>query len=298
MKIKLLNVFFCSFFLLCLFFIINISLYLLKQEQAENMFAYCEQNYSEKCYQQVFDVLVPELLVYSAKRNGQELLFAKMSKAPHWHPFLNFETSDGVIFYTELHKNIANYDFEFSKVMMIEFNLDIHHFSNNDSYYDKYSFTEIEKLKEKDKKAIVYYAPKHISEKFVDILLNEYSDTVSGLNLFLDISEQSELFKTVEILKKISDKYVLVSRNSFFIGQHKLNNVSEYYRGDISDGILILSYINKKQLDEYSISYQQDTNKIFRGKKVKYFKVIEKLPQSDIHWVVTITEKFRQILKK
>ena len=183
------------------------------------------------------------------------------------------------------------------------FNLKVYDFYNPEPYAEYFIpvdfFILLDSLKAKKEKAVLYLNLKRLEGRFIEHLFSSYSDLISGFNLSIEIDNIEQMQNAIKLLDKINEKFILVSRSTIQ-GENLVCNSydTKYYRGDICGDVLLLSYVNKKEVDEYSISLQQDTRKYFSGKRVRYFKPEFELPESDIHWAVMATEIVKQKYKK
>lgn len=253
---------------------------------------------------QYFDILIPRLLLYDLKRDEKNVDYAKMSLDPVWHPFFSFKNSTVFIHYAEPQESLQNYHIEYYKVHVNElFKLKVYGFYNPDPYSEYFIpidfFHTLDNLKNKNEKAVLYLNLKRLDGRFIEHLFSSYSDSISGFNLSIEIDNIEQLKNAVSLLNIIDEKFILVSRSTVQ-GENLVCNSydTKYYRGDICGNVLLLSYVNKKEVDGYSISLQQDTRKYFSGRRVRYFNPEFDFPPSDIHWAVTITEIVKQKYKK
>lgn len=297
-KTKILLLFVC---LIPLFFIFEFSIYEYTQaKNKENISKECLYPDTEKCSKSAFELLLPKMLIHNAEKDKKQLNFAKFGASPLWHPFYNFKISNEYVHYSEFYnKPLVEQNNDYYKFLINDFyGIGIQNFkiskSNSKEQIQKSFFNSIQKIKETNKKAILQLDLKKYDEKFINTIFDEYTDTITGINLFWEFDNYNEILNFLKLLDKINENYVLVSRTSQLESYNKLAIETKYYKGNIYDATIILSYVNKKQLDKYNISMQQNTDKILSGEKIKFFRPFVSTPKSDIHWTVTITEIFKE----
>lgn len=297
-KTKILLLFVC---LIPLFFIFEFSIYEYTQaKNKKNILKECLYPDTRECSKSAFELLLPKMLIYNAEKDKKPLNFAKFGSSPVWHPFYNFKISNEYIHYSEFQNEpLVEQNNDYYKFLINDFyGINIQNFKFSESKLkeqtQKSFFSSMQRIKETNKKAILQLDLKKYDEKFINKIFYEYTDTITGINLFWKFDNYNEMLNCLKLLDKINENYILVSRTSQLESYNKLAIETKYYKGDIYDSTFVLSYVNKNQLDKYNISMQQNTDRIFNGEKIKFFRPFVAIPKSDIHWTVTITEIFKE----
>lgn len=284
------------FSILFLFFVCSIGVYLFKQKHNGKMISYCSENDSKACYVQMFELLLPELVIYNIQKDNQELALVKFSRTPAWVPHIALQTVETFLI---LHNKPLYIPID---IILQEWNTEIFEYElspsklQNDSQ-DEF-WKQLNKLKSSNKKAFIQLDVLDLDNEFCEKVM-EYSDIITGFLVFLHIENANNIIESQKILKTIEEKYVLTSRNSYYndLSIPKLIS-TRYYKGLVYDSTLALSFVNKNSIDNYQISPQQNTDKIYRGEKVHGHRSIHKIPKGDIHWTVTVTETVKQKYKQ
>lgn len=287
--------------------------YIFTQKTNEKMVEYCLQNNSDDCYKRMFERLLPRLLIYNVKKDGKELPLSKVDKTPTWVPFLAYSEADAFIrfFDFSLHFPIGHIFYETKLREKYGFpTIEIAYWTDADKG-DAYStlFQVLDDYKKKNKKLFLKIDVSTLSEDFAKKLI-EYNDILTGILLYVHLEKTSDVVLIKNILDILDETFVLTSRNSdygdgdtLFINTRNIYKLkkeisSKYYDGFLYNNTLILSLINKNLIDSSALYINQNTDALYTGEKVKGHRAIYKTPKSDIHWVVTITGIFKQLLNK
>ena len=283
------------------------------QKKNNKLIAYCSQNNTKECYTKMFELLLPELLIYNVQKDKKELALLKYDKTPTWNTFLTYEQSDAfVVFYSiALHTpiNITDYQNRVSKYFQLKL-YELHQIENKQLKENQQNLLNLlDELRQNKQKIVLKLDILNLNNDFFSKIL-EYKDVINGFLIFLHLDNPRDIIEAKKFLKQINKNYVLTSRNSDYgngdvlflnttnMYKEKSNINTKYYNGYIYDSTLILSFINKELIDEYKISMQQNTDKVYTGEKVHGHRPLYKTPKSDINWVVTITEIIKDKLKK
>ena len=296
-----------------LYLVFEVSNYFCVQKNNEKLVSYCSVNETKECYHKMFERILPELLVNDVFAEDKALSLVKLDKTPVFNTSYVYKKSSEFVYFFDksLHSPITHTIYE-DKIEE-KFKLNVFSFSydsekqKNDKLSEMFDFFNY--CRETGRSVALKIDVRTLNNKLINEIL-EYSDVINGLLIILHLEQQSDIIESKNVLKLINNKYVLTSRNSDYgdAGSLHLNprNLykakkiipTKYYRGVLYDSTLILSYVNKNIVDKYNISLLQNTENLYTGKKVNGHRSFYAVEKSDVHWAVTITEKFRQLLKK
>ena len=322
MKKKLLGIVIGIFALLFVYFFVEISTYLIRQSENKKMVQYCSQNNSEECFTRMFELMLPKILINRVWIDGFETDLIKLdhtsrvdsavalAKASN---LIGYGVLDDVQYEVEYARLFNHYSYAFDCGVDSNFNTgdrlckfsseciasDDFLIMNQVSSGNVHTFEQ--KLKELnlwDKKVFVKM---DVAEADIIALpeLIKNSDKLTGFNIGLHIRTPKAIIEKIKLLDEINKKFVLVSRNPLYVDDNFESEIvkSKYYDGISKDGIMYLSYVNKDLVDSYKISWQQDTDKYYRDKKVSRLVYTEQVPNNDVSWVITFIEKVKAFFR-
>ena len=285
MIIKNLKILF-AIFLFCILYISYYCIdYFLYYKNSIKNIKSCEQSqddyWDEKCekdscYIKMYNLLLPKLLTYSAKINSQPI------KTRMYYPCyvlsdIALEKADALIGYGVFFDALAEEQFvyEYDKPAYA-FDCGIPFFKtrhkkcifesscigtddfilkeeNQNSSGNIHSFGQ--KLKElgfENKKVFIKMDIAGAeTEVLPDIL--KYSDNITGMSITFRLTDTKKIIKSFDILDSINEDFILIARANHFSENHK-EKKSKYLNGEIP-AVIVLSYINKNLIDEYSLNW-------------------------------------------
>ncbi len=285
---------------------------------------FCNSKDNEKCMGKAFTLLLPELLIHKAESNGKELKFWVYDWMSRFGAETAAEAASALISYGVLN------DVIYEKSYIDTFQQPVYMFDcgiakspedipgvifapeciGTDKYLinDQKSSTFVhnfgDKLKELGFEHKKIWLKMDIAGAEIEVLpdILKYSDNITGMNLALHIDNPQRIIRFIKIMKEVNKKFVLVGRHPLpeSIVQDSIM-YSKYYRGNVRDYTLELSYINKNLVSRHYISLVQDSQRLFKiGKNYKYAKNADEkiVPYNNISYVVTFTELFKEKICK
>ncbi len=306
-----------NFLIICVFiFIIYIgaefSIYNISQKSLINEIKYCETNNSVKCFDRMFELLIPKLLIYKAKENKEQIKYFKANYAQVWFPFFAYMHSSNFIHFYDSSINTGLDNYLYDKDLSTSFKLIRYKLQYNTESEKNTQIQSLMKLLEEmqknDQKTILKIEIYDLDQALFENLL-KFKDIINGYIIYLKLDSSKKIINSISILDKINRDYILVARNTdltatspcFFEYKNtytvNFKVKSRYYKGSLSNSLLILSYVKKDLLDSYKISLIQNTDKIYSGNNVLLYRPLCQTPKSDISYVVTISEIIKQKLK-
>ena len=172
--------------LFCLQIIFDFSTYYFVQKNNKNKFLYCSQNNTQECSTSLFELLLPKLLVHKVEHNNEELIYAKLSSDPVWHPFVSFENTNLFVKYSEPQKYIDNYNLDlYLTNVKNNFKLEVVNLKSDSNYCNEL-FDVLNKAKANNKKVFLHLNLIQLENNFVDNIFPKYSDIIVGINIFYE----------------------------------------------------------------------------------------------------------------
>ena len=303
-----------SFILLVfLYFSLEFISYEKAQKVNTKRLSYCRENNDSDCYKQMFELILPKLLIYDAIAYNQKLTFAKIDNSMIWYPFYIFDNTSYFIslYDVSIHSPIDNKLYEDNvgsvfkhKIFKLGYNSD----SEKEEQINKLTKL-LGKIRNENSKIILEIDIKGLDKELFSKLI-EYTDVIEGYIILLHMNSTNNIIDASQILDKINQDYILIGRNTelatanswVLLNKNKYNIRytidSKYYEGYLCNSMLILSFAKKDLFDNYHISIIQDTDKIYKGENVLFYRSIYETPKSNIHYTVTITEMIKQQIRK
>ena len=329
MKKKIfLGFFIVTLLILCYFLFVFIE-YIYTQKTNKNMITYCSENYTDECYRRMFELMVPELLINNVKIKNDNIELINLDSQTRIDIENIIKKSDallgyGIYFTSEYEDNYAetynkiayafdcgvqNYSPKSSKCLFFseciasdDFLIFDHMFTKKMQVSSGRVHTLEQKLKELNLQNKKVYIKMDIVN--ADVLgiqeLIKNSDNVLGFNLAIYIQSPKEIIERVPLLKELNKKFVLVSRTvPYRPSNSSYRIIDSKYTKNIQDGAFIyLSYVNKKIIDSYRVSFIQNSEKYYKNKKIKGMDNIDEIPLFDISWVVVVSEMFQSVVER
>lgn len=312
--------------LFSLYFSFKIGLYLRHQDNNKAQITYCSLNKEDnECFNKMFELLLPDLLLYDVKIDSKELELIRLDFSSRLTPLQTIKNSDILLGYG------IDDDIEYESTYSMLFDKpaycydcgirSINTTSPKTYFYsecigtDKYILSSLgqvsskkihtykqkyDELNLKDKKVFIKM---DIAGAEVEVLpeILEYSDNITGMLIVMHFNSGKDLIDRFKIIKALNKDFILVSRNFLWvIGKSQKQLKTKYADMTMTDGVLSLTYINKNNVDDYKISWQQDALKYYANTKIHYIANYQKETylKNNINITVTITEKLKQLAKK
>lgn len=317
MKKKILIIFLSIILLIFAYFSFVFVEYIQRQKENLSMIEYCSQNDTDDCYARMFELLLPKLLLYNAKVDNKKLEFINLDYTSRVDSIEIMKKSDLLIGYgvfsdmdyeeaysSFFKKRSYAYDcgtnFYNPKEPLSYFSsecLVTDNFLLNGQITSNNIHTLKQKIKELSLENKLIYIKMDIAEAdaigISEILKNKKN--IVGFNIALHIRDQKDIIERIQLLEQINRKYLLVARNSPFFDLNTRNYKvkTKYYNGWIHDKIIYLSYINKDFIDEYSLSFIQNTNLYYKRNGIYKYDEILYVPYGNIKWVVYFFENIK-----
>ena len=323
------------FYILLTFFIFYIigefSLYKFRQNKNKSMIEFCKQNNTNDCYTRMFELIIPKILINKASIDKKEIdLTAFDPLTVRIDSSVAFDNSDLLFGYGVYH-NTA-YEEAYSEIYdkySYAFDCGVHSFSpkhpkclffseciaSDDFLIFDHMFTKemqissgkIHSLKQKlnelnlsNKKIFIKMDVDEADATVIPEFIKN-SKNITGLNIALHIKDPAAIIERLPILDALNKDFVLIARHTIRYPYNIKSRIidSKYYKHVINTRLIYLSYINKSLLDDYSISFNQNTEKYYKEKGL-YTKdpKLEYIPLSDVHYIVTLTEKAKEVFNK
>ena len=320
MKKKLLGIVIGILALSFLYFTIVFASYFHRQNENQKMLEYCAQNNTKECYTRMFELLLPKMLINNVWVDNIEIDLVKLDHTSRIDAANALNKADNLIGYG-VYKD-TDFEVEYSRLFnnySYAFDCGLQTFNTGDKLCKFYSeciasdaflilnqqssgkiHTLEQKLKELDLWDKKVFIKMDVAEADVIALpeIIKNADKITGFNIGLHIRTPKSIIEKITLLNQINEKFVLVSRNSIFVDDNLDSEIiySKYYNGIIKDGVMYLSYINKDLVNKYKVSMIQNTDKYYKKQNVARLFYTTQVPLSDISFVVTITEKLKQLL--
>lgn len=303
-----------SFILLVfLYFSLEFISYEKAQKFNTKRLSYCRENNDPDCYKQMFELILPKLLIYNTLADNQKITYAKIDNSMIWYPFYIFDNTSYFIslYDVSIHNPVDNKLYEENvgavfkhKIFKLGYNSD----TEKEKQINKLTKL-LKRIRNENEEIIIEIDIKGLDKKLISKLL-EYTDVIEGYIILLHINNTNNIIDAIQVLDKINNDYILIGRNtelstanSWRLSNKNTYNIrytidSKYYEGYLCNSMLILSFAKKDLFDNYNISIIQDIDKIYKGENVLFYKAIYETPKSNIHFAVTITEFIKHQIKK
>ena len=251
----------------------------------------CSYEVNDECYRQLFEALLPNLLVNNAKIKGKDIVLINPNPSPILYSIYALQKSSMFL-------NINDYDNHSIMLSCLRSE------TLNIKEIEKIEFF-LENLKEKNQNIFLLINLENMHVERIKQIL-KYSDNISGIVFVFNIEQQNNLIIGKQILDIISKNFILVSRTldygyrngPFFVYKNPKKIYTKYFKGDIFGSVVYLSYINKSFVEQYSISLTQSSDKLYQGKRLRWQKTHMPMTYNDIHYFVTFSEYFKQKILK
>ena len=331
MKKKILYVLYIFLITYFLYVIIEFFTYNAKQNENKSMIEYCKQNDTNDCYARMFELMLPKILIYNARTNKKNIdLIAFDPLTVRIDSTIAFDSSDLLFGYGVYHNTAYEeaYSQRYDKYSYA-FDCGVHSFSPKHSkclFYSEciasddflifdHMFTKemqissgkVHSLKEKlnelnlqNKKIFIKMDVDEADATVIPEFIKN-SKNITGLNLALHIKDPAAIIERLPILDELNKDFVLVARHTIQYPYNIKSRIieSKYYKYVINTRLIYLSYINKSLLDDYAISLNQNTDKYYEDKGLyKNNSRLKYIPLSDIHYIITFSEKAKEIYNK
>ena len=315
--------FFLVLFIVCFYFVFD---YLFTQRNNKTQIAYCLYHDTDRCHSQMFELLLPKILVNDAYIDGKRIEFIKMDYTSRIDSMYALSNSDvllgyGVgdeISYEERYAELFDkhsYAFDcgvpffkpnqekcsFSSecIASDKFLIFDHLFTNKMQVSSGKVHSLEQKLKELNLSNKSVFIKMDIAEADIvgipEIINN--SDNILGFNIAVFLGTPADIIKRLALFDKLNEKFVLVSRTMLPYNDRLFPYEidSKYYNGGFCNGYVYFSYVNKKILDSYNIALFQDTDNFIK-KNVIYslYSKSNGLSYDNISIIVTLIERIRQ----
>ena len=322
MKKKLLGIVIGIFALLFVYFSVEVSAYFFRQFENKKLVQYCSQNNTEECFTRMFELMLPKVLINRVWIGGLETDLIKLdhtsrvdsavalAKASN---LIGYGVLDDVQYEVEYARLFNHYSYAFDCGVDSNFNTGdrLCKFSSeciaSDAFLilDQSSSGKVHTFKQKLKELNLWdkkvFVKMDVAEADVIALpeLIKNADKLTGFNIGLHIRSPKAIIERLKLLDEINEKFVLVSRNPLYVDDNFESEIvkSKYYDGISKDGIMYLSYVNKNLVDSYKISWQQNTDRYYKNKKVSRLVYTAQVPNNDVSLVVTFVEKVKEFFR-
>lgn len=297
--------------------------YFYRQNENKKMVQYCSQNDTKECYDRMFELMLPELLLYDAFIDNKPVELIKIdeeqSRIDSYYSLKNANAMLGYgVYFT------TNYEENYSELFdknSYTFDCGVHSYKpNHEKCYfyseciasDKFlifdhMFTKQmqvssgsvhtlnDKLLELNLKGKNVFVKMDVAEADVVAIpeLVKNSDSIIGVNLALYLSSPSAIIERIPVIQELNKDFILIARNLPYRhtnADYEIIN-SKYYRYIQDARYMYLSYINKKFVQKYFVSLNQNTGKYSWKGNVINLSNPNIVPVNDISLVVPITKK-------
>lgn len=281
------------FSILFLFFICSVGTYLFKQEQNEKMISYCSKNDGKDCYARMFELLSSDLVIYNVQKDNKELKLVKFDVNPAWIPFLALQKSYAFLRLYDKQTYIS------TNTIQEKYKITVYEYNQSEDKSQENFFEQLNQFKSINKKCFLELTLLNPDNEFFEKLM-EYSDNICGLLIFINIEHTNNMIETYKAPNTLKGGYILTARNSYYDVMLSIPRLipTRYYKGLIYDSTMVLSYINKDLVDNYQVSFKQNTDDFYKGEKVQGHRSLNKIPKGDVPFVVTVSEILKQKLKR
>jgi len=277
-------------------------------------------NNSDSCFCKMYNLLLPELLVYKVKSDNKDLEFVRFSWDSYIIPtivmekadfFISYGTAYNILFEDNLsafyNKRLFAYDCGVDSLDdLLENNKNII-FGSECIGTDKFILTnlgqvssqkihtlgqKLKELKAEDKKI---FMKMDIAGAEIEVIpdIVKYADNLTGISLVIRLDSTDRVAQFKDLIKLFDKDFILVARNGIR-GESYQGCKCRYMKGEISNSIA-LSYINKNLVDKKYLPIRQDYHKNDSFKTI--YGLFPSLPPYTIDWEVVVTEKLKEILR-
>lgn len=303
---KKLTIVLIIFLIILLIFSINIFVYLIYQQNNFKKISSCADFPSKSgCYISMFDLLIPKMLVYSVKTDGDNSNIILEKSFSRIFPKFLLDKTDvflgwGISRNIELEQNYSlyydkpSYGFDCG-VQSININSEKCKFQSECIGGDKYIKTNLGQVSSKkihnfeDKIKELNLEDKKIFVKLSFFIDGEYevledilkhSNQITGISLAFQINNSKNIQTALKMLEMLNKDFVLVSRNASTLHENDPDKFGTFinsstYKGYLGHNLFFLVFANKNLLNDYSISLNQNDSLIYNPKntiKVLYEK--------------------------
>ena len=272
----------------------------------------------DSCFCKMYNLLLPELLVYKVQSEGKDLQFIRFSWDSYIIPTVVMEKADAFISYGTAYNILFEDNLsKFYKKNIYAFDCGVDSISDlTDNPYvffesecigtDKYILTEqgqvssekihtlgqkLKQLKLDNKKI---YLKMDIAGAEIEVIpdIVKYADSITGISIVIRLDETKRIVKFRELLKLFEKDFILVSRNGIRGESYSKCNC-KYMKNEISNAIA-LTYINKNLVSSKYLPIKQDYHQ--NDKFTTIYGVFPSLPAFTTDWVVVVTEKIKSFI--
>lgn len=321
-SVILLSIFFCIF----VYFSYIFFEYNYRQNQNNQLIKFCSVRDNKECQSRMFELILPNLLLYSAHIKGKELELIRLDPS-RIDTKVAIEKADMLFGYGIY--NSASYEEMFSTLYdkySYAFDCGVNSFKTNSEKCifkseciatDKYLIfdhlntkkmqissgqvhTLSQKIKELNAEDKKIFVKMDIGDSTFEVIpeLIENSENITGLNILIEINSAKKIIKYIPLLKALNKKFILINTNTPIAETNALYDTinTKYYKGALNGGCIYLSYVNKNLVDNYGIRLCQNSDKIYRNKKIGRMHNNKIIPFRDISIWVVLREKLKFIL--
>lgn len=311
-----------------LFVILSLTNYVMAQKNNEKMISYCEQNDTTECRSKMFEILLPKILINDVKINGEPIEFIKMDYTARLVSLYAISESDvllgygvgdeisyeeryaalfdktsyafdcGVPFFAPKNSNCKFYSECIASDKFLIFD---HLFTNAMQVSSGKVHTLKQKINELSLKNKKIFIKMDIAEAdtvgIPEIIKN--ADNILGFNVAVYLGNASDIIKRVPLFEQLNEKFVLVSRTILPVSDRvfPFDIESKFYVGGFTNGYMYFSYVNKNIVDDYKISFFQDTENFRKKNKIYGLGEEEPLSFDKISFQVTSIEQLNRFLR-
>lgn len=276
---------------------------------------------ADSCFCRMYNLLMPELLVYKVTSDNKDLDFIRFSWDSYIIPTIVMEKADFFVSYGTAY-NILFEDnlstFYKKKLYAYDCGVDsIEELIENNSYIsfesecigtDKFILTNLgqvssqkihtfgQKLKDLKAESKKIFLKMDIAGAEIEVIpdIVKYADNLTGIALVIRLDSTDRVVKFKNLIKLFDKDFILVSRNGIR-GESYQGCKCRYMKGEISNAIA-LTFINKKLVDKKYLPIRQDYHQNDNFKTI--YGVFPSLPPYTTDWEVVATEKIKEFLKK
>ncbi|MCR5260882.1 MAG: hypothetical protein K6C94_03500 [Candidatus Gastranaerophilales bacterium] len=272
----------------------------------------------DSCFCRMYNLLLPELLVYKVKADNKDLEFTRFSWDSYIIPtiamekadfFISYGTAYNVLFEDNLSafykKKLFAYDCGVDSIEDLIQNNPYITFGSECIGTDKFILTnlgqvssqkihslgqKIKELKAENKKIFIKM---DIAGAEIEVIpdIVRYADNLTGISIVIRLDSTDRIVQFKDLIKSFDKDFVLVARNGIR-GESYQGCKCKYVKGEISNSIA-LSYINKNLIDKKYLPIRQDYHE--NGNFKTFCGVFPSLPPYNIDWEVVTTEKLKNL---
>ena len=280
-----------------LYSVFIVSEYIIRQKQNENMIEFCSQNNTEECYTRMFELMLPSLLLYNARINGNELELIAFDPDNVMIDSIDALKKSDVLFGYGIYHSAA-YEEKYSELFnkySYAFDCGVPSFITNSTKClffseciasDKFliwdhlytremqiSSGKVHTLRQKidqlalNNKKIFVKIDANLADAIALKEVIKNAKNISGITMTLHIDTPNAIIERIPLLEAINKDFILISRHTIFnFDNHQTKIInSKYYRGILNSKLFFLSYINKDLIDDYNIYLNQNTDKYYKN---------------------------------